>query len=259
MSANIVLLGPNDIFFLYPVLITAFFLMRPLMALIATLTSIVFVTVSIHQHLPMFETTKILFSLLATAFFAFTFAWQRNRQSDDLHKLSRVDQLTGVGNRRALREKLDDLVLVHARDKQPMSLIILDLDDFKIVNDQHGHLTGDDVLIKICTLMRQRIRATDYLFRYGGDEFMILANNSDLSTSSVLAEDIRRLIDGAQHAEHGRVSVSIGVSEYRLGESPDQWLARADSAMYSVKRSGKNAVSTDQSESPMHKRERLET
>jgi len=245
MTLNIYLLGEGDLYFLYPVVIAAFFLMQPVMALAMTTVVAVLVTAFTYPVLPLFDSVKLLLSLLGTALFAFTFGWQRNRQRDHLRKLSRVDSLTGAGNRRALHEHMAELIAVHERDKQPMSLIILDLDDFKLINDQHGHLAGDKVLTQLTQLAMSRIRSTDRLFRYGGDEFLILANFSDAQTTHVLAEDIRKLIHDDKVVAGQHVSVSLGISQYRTGETADEWLLRADQAMYSVKQSGKNAVAED--------------
>jgi diguanylate cyclase (GGDEF)-like protein len=245
MSANITMLGSQDIYFLYPVVVLAFFLMAPLQALLAGCLASCLVAVYVHPQLSTFETLKFLFSILGTALLAFTFAWQRNRQNDLLEQQSRLDPLTGAGNRRALHEQIEALITVHERDKQPMSLIILDLDDFKEINDKHGHLTGDKVLKQLTKIITERIRITDHLYRYGGDEFMILANHSDAETTRVLAEDIRSLINQDKTLAEAPIGVSIGISEYRLNEAADDWLYRADSAMYSVKRNGKNAVYTD--------------
>ena len=245
MTFNIFLLGVGDLYFLYPVVIAAFFLMPPTMALAITTFTSLLVTFFAYPTLQLFDAIKLLLSLLGTALFAFTFGWQRNRQRDYLRKLSRVDSLTGAGNRRALHEYMAELIAVHERDKQPMSLIILDLDDFKLINDQHGHLTGDKVLTQLTQLVMSRIRSTDRLFRYGGDEFLILANFSDANTSHVLAENIRQLIHANKVVAGQHVSVSLGVSQYRHGETADEWLVRADQAMYSVKQSGKNAVAQD--------------
>jgi diguanylate cyclase (GGDEF)-like protein len=242
MSANIVLLGLQDLYFLYPVVVLAFFLMAPLHALLVGSIASCFVAFYIHPELPTFETLKFLFSILGTAFLSFTFAWQRNRQRDLLEQQSRLDPLTGAGNRRALHEQLEELISIHDRDKQPMSLIILDLDDFKDINDQHGHLIGDAVLKRLTKIITQRIRTTDHLYRYGGDEFMILANHSDAETTRILAEDIRSLVNEDKTLADTSLGVSIGISEYRPSEKADDWLHRADSAMYSVKRNGKNAV-----------------
>lgn len=244
MTANISLLGPSEIYFLYPVVIAAFFLMPPPIALLATLLVVSIIAYIIGPFMPVLEALKLIFSLLATAMFTFTFAWQRNRQKDDLRALSQIDQLTGAGNRRALHEQLELFVHSYKRDQQPMSLIILDLDDFKEINDLHGHLSGDEVLIALTKIIKARIRVTDFLYRFGGDEFMILATHSNLETTRVLAEDIRKLTYQESFFKEGNVSVSIGVSEYQSGETPDEWLLRADSAMYTAKRSGKNVVAT---------------
>jgi diguanylate cyclase (GGDEF)-like protein len=243
MTTNILILGSNDLFFLYPVIIATFFLIPPFVALMLSLSTIAVVVYFIYPLLPLLSMIKILFSLLATAAFTYTFAWQRNRQKNELLVLSQVDQLTGAGNRRALREQLEALVQSHQRDQQPMSLIILDIDNFKTVNDQAGHASGDEVLVKLTKLIESRIRVTDYLYRYGGDEFMILANHSNLDTTRILAEDIRNLAYQGNLVDQGRISVSIGVSEYQANETPDEWLIRADNAMYVAKGSGKNAVS----------------
>lgn len=239
MVINIHRLGPNGLYFLYPVVISAFFLLRPTFALFCTSMTTFAVTYFIAGQLQTLDTIKVFSSLLATVSFTFVFAWQRNSQRDALKALSKIDALTGAGNRRAMREQLNELVQLHARDKQPMSLIFLDLDDFKLINDDHGHLTGDEVLKSLARLIRSRIRSTDHLFRYGGDEFMILANHSDLSTTQVLADDIQHRITHDLSLPVGLISVSVGVSQYQQGESADQWLARADSAMYSAKRNAK--------------------
>lgn len=243
MTSNIYRLGIDDLYFMYPVLIAAYFLLRPWPAVIATTLAVIVISLILVNQVSLFDTVKAMFSLLATVLFTFLFAWQRNRQHEELKQLSRVDALTGAGNRRALREQLDSLIHLHARDRQPMSLIFLDMDDFKVINDEFGHLVGDQVLKRVAELIQQRIRSTDYLYRYGGDEFMVLANHSDIATTHVLANDIRERVVQDRAVTGKAVSVSVGVSEYQMGETADQWLARADQAMYSAKDSGKNAVS----------------
>jgi diguanylate cyclase len=243
MTANILILGSNDLFFFYPTIISTFFLIPPAAALILSLIAISVVVFFLSPLMALFPLIKVLLSLIATAAFTYTFAWQRNRQKNELHALSQVDQLTGTGNRRALREQLEALVHSHQRDQQPMSLIIIDIDNFKSVNDKAGHASGDEVLVRLTKLVETRIRVTDHLYRYGGDEFMVLANHSNLETTRILAEDIRVLIYNSHLVDQGAISVSIGVSQYQAGEKPDEWLVRADNAMYSAKSSGKNAVS----------------
>lgn len=243
MTVNVTVLGSEDVFFLYPVIISVFFLMAPLPALVLSSMSVLWVTFTWVLSEPSLHAAKIALSLSGTMLFAFTFAWQRNRQHDELLQASRTDPLTGAGNRRALHEQLHDWIAAVKRDHHEMSLLILDLDDFKHVNDAQGHQVGDQVLVRLADLIRSRIRDSDYLYRYGGDEFLILVNHADATQTVALAEDIRSLIEADRDTSASGVTVSIGISEYHTGESAEEWLNRADSAMYDSKRAGKNAVS----------------
>jgi diguanylate cyclase (GGDEF)-like protein len=156
--------------------------------------------------------------------------------------LSTEDPLTGAGNRRALNKKLDQLVATYRRTAMPMSAILLDLDNFKIVNDAGGHAAGDEVLRRVADIIATRIRLTDNLYRFGGDEFVVLATSATGETAAKLAEDIRDLVARALADIALPVTASLGVAEYIADESVEHWLARADKAMYKAKASGKNTV-----------------
>lgn len=133
-------------------------------------------------------------SVLGCILFAYAFANQRNRQRDLLMQLSTEDPLTGAGNRRALHKKLGQLVASHRRTAEPMCAILLDLDNFEIINDKKGHATGDEVLRNVADTITARIRLTDGLYRSGGDEFVVLATSATGVTAITLAEEIRELI-----------------------------------------------------------------
>jgi len=111
------------------------------------------------------------------------------------------------------------------------------------INDNAGHLVGDEVLKLIAATIETRIRATDSLYRYGGDEFIVLASSADVNTAAKLAEDIRRLIVEVVKIESLPVTVSVGVAEFSDDDSPEVWLTKADAAMYTAKRAGRNTVS----------------
>lgn len=242
MVVNVFVLGPRDLFFLYPVVIATFFLVPARAALAMSLTALFLVSFVLLQSLVLFDSLKLFLSLLGTILFAFVFATQRNRQRDQLMQLSLEDPLTGAGNRRALHKRLEQIIASHQRTKEPMSAILLDLDNFKHVNDQFGHITGDEVLRKVADTVLSRIRATDNLYRYGGDEFLILAMGSAEDTARKLAEDVRALIAKQLMNYSEIITVSIGVAEYRQGETGNEWLARADAAMYGAKDAGRNNV-----------------
>ncbi len=244
MTLNVYMLGARDIYFFYPVVIMTYLLTTARRALLLTTVSVVMVSFELFPIVPVFEFTTFIASLLGCMLFAYVFASQRNRQRDLLLKLSTEDALTGAGNRRALHARLELLVASYQRVSNPMSLIILDLDNFKQINDRDGHLAGDEVLKMVATTISSRIRVTDNLYRYGGDEFIVLASDADLATALKLADDIRRLIVADARNVSAAVTVSLGVAQYQTPNTPSEWISRADGAMYDAKLAGKNVVAS---------------
>jgi diguanylate cyclase (GGDEF)-like protein len=246
MSINVYTLGESDVYFLYPVFVATCLVTSPRLALALCMTAIGIISVRLIPDIALFDYTKIVGSLTACIIFAYIFATQRNRQRDMLTKLSSEDALTGAGNRRALHTRIDQLVATHARNNESMSLILLDIDNFKQINDLEGHQVGDTVLRAVSNIIESRIRVTDSHYRYGGDEFVVLATRADLETASQLAEEIRHLIVEQLPRYQVPITVSIGVAQYRTNEKQDAWLNRADKAMYKAKSSGKNLVAHEQ-------------
>lgn len=162
-----------------------------------------------------------------------------------LRHLSDTDDLTGVANRRRLMERLEEEISLSNRHGTPLSLMMLDLDHFKLINDTWGHLQGDHVLSNLATLCRQWLREEDLVARLGGEEFVLLIPLTPLTRCRALAERLCQRI-----AEHdfgigtGAITVSIGLAEYRQGDSRDALIARADRQLYVAKRHGRNRVKT---------------
>lgn len=234
--------GNGDVSFLYPTILWTFFLVTPRVALVLALVVLAIITPSIHQHSDSFAFSKFVFSMLGCMLFAYTFSTLRNRQRDELILLSSKDGLTGAGNRRALDEKLAQSIIAYGRNKTDICLLILDLDNFKIINDKLGHGMGDHILRSITEIIQVRIRATDNLYRYGGDEFVILTTGADLLTAMSLAEDIRARVENDGMIHDSKVSLSLGVAQYLEGQSVKQWLEAADTALLKAKREGRNKV-----------------
>jgi len=159
-----------------------------------------------------------------------------------LEELSTTDALTGAYNRR----KFNDLTLAEVervrRYGHPLSLLILDIDHFKRVNDTHGHEAGDEVLVVLAGLLRAGIRATDSLARWGGEEFVVLSPDVTLEGEAELAERLRAAAAAHDHVSVGTVTVSLGVAQHRPGETPDELFARADEALYRAKDGGRDRV-----------------
>lgn len=155
------------------------------------------------------------------------------------------DPLTGVNNRSTLEESLNREVKLAQRYDRKLSLIILDIDNFKIINDSYGHAAGDSVLKTIAELTQSCVRSTDILYRYGGEEFVVLLSNTDLTGAQLLAERIRQSIANATVSVEDttvKISASLGVAELRSNEMNATFFTRADKALYQAKNSGKNRV-----------------
>lgn len=158
------------------------------------------------------------------------------------------DPLTGAFNRATLEQSLYRDVSLARRHGTPFSVIMLDLDHFKLVNDGYGHITGDCVLKAAARLFQECVRDSDTVFRFGGEEFTILLSNSDLEGARQLAERIREAIEKRTITCDGQtlgLTVSAGVAQWAGDESPDQVLLRSDRALYAAKGAGRNKVVTD--------------
>ncbi|KAF7597868.1 MAG: hypothetical protein CGU29_16360 [Candidatus Dactylopiibacterium carminicum] len=158
---------------------------------------------------------------------------------EKLSQLASHDELTGCANRRALLERGEAEALRARRHKRPLSVLVFDVDDFKDINDQHGHQAGDEALRHIASVLRYRLRGSDMLGRYGGDEFVVVMPETAVHAAIVLAEE---LIDSCRAQCH--IGLSMGVAELPLIGEEDftTLLAHADMALYAAKRAGKGQV-----------------
>lgn len=155
------------------------------------------------------------------------------------------DPVTGINNRAALNATIDREVNLSHRHGYALSVVMLDLDHFKRINDEHGHLAGDTVLRAVAGRITDCTRGSDMVFRYGGEEFTVVLSNTDIDGAALLADRIRKaiaatpiIIDGFEIA----VTVSMGVSTLEAGDSAATLLNRADAALYDAKTAGRNRV-----------------
>jgi diguanylate cyclase (GGDEF)-like protein/putative nucleotidyltransferase with HDIG domain len=162
------------------------------------------------------------------------------KQNDELQRLATRDVLTGCLNRRAFHEQLATLFAHCARQRQPLSVVMVDIDHFKLVNDNHGHARGDQVLREVANRLRTSVRGADVLTRYGGEEFCVLVPATDLRGAHLLAEKLRTTI-ADKPIDNLPVTISLGISCSSLGAQTAQALiAQADEALYNSKRAGRN-------------------
>jgi diguanylate cyclase (GGDEF)-like protein len=159
-----------------------------------------------------------------------------------LERLSVTDKLTGLYNRMKLDQILEQQITHSQRYGSHFALILLDIDKFKLVNDQHGHQVGDRVLCAIAEILNQCSRASDVVGRWGGDEFLLIAAETEVNGALVLAEKLRRTVGEHDFPVVGHKTASFGVTAYRAGDSIESIMARADSALYRAKENGRDRV-----------------
>ncbi|MBF2067280.1 MAG: diguanylate cyclase [Calothrix sp. C42_A2020_038] len=160
----------------------------------------------------------------------------------ELEFLAYTDKLTGTWNRRYFEQVASAETNRVKRHNQPLSLLILDIDYFKSINDKYGHYTGDVVLCEVACLIKENIRTSDVLTRWGGEEFVILAPSTSIADATELAERLRLVVAGHTWKEVGNITVSFGVAQFQEHENLDICLKRADYALYQAKNSGRNTV-----------------
>lgn len=154
-----------------------------------------------------------------------------------------TDGLTGLYNHRFIFERLEEEIAKVARYGRPLSIIMLDIDNFKQVNDTFGHRAGDEVILSVAHAIMASLRKTDVAGRYGGEEFLVLLPETDLKAAHIVAEKIRNTVALLQfETKDLAVTISAGVAEAEKGESFEALINRADAKLYTAKRNGKNRV-----------------
>jgi diguanylate cyclase (GGDEF)-like protein len=169
-----------------------------------------------------------------------------NRLREKVEELATKDELTRICNRRRLFEVLEREVELARRQYAPFSILMIDIDDFKNINDTYGHLSGDMVLKEAAAAMKQTLRIGDYVGRYGGEEFLIVLAYPSLENAVLCGERIRQKIENlsvlSSKGSQIKITISTGSTIYCPDESLDQTLARADKALYMSKTTGKNKI-----------------
>ncbi|SHM36753.1 PAS domain S-box-containing protein/diguanylate cyclase (GGDEF) domain-containing protein [Caldanaerovirga acetigignens] len=156
-----------------------------------------------------------------------------------------TDPLTGIYNRRYIIQMIENEVLRFKRTGKPFSLIIFDLDHFKKINDTFGHAAGDMTLKKIADVIKKRIRKTDILGRWGGEEFIILLPETSIENATSLANELKDKLEGVIFPKIGRITASFGVTSSRSEDDVDSIISRADELLYKGKAAGRNCVISD--------------
>lgn len=172
---------------------------------------------------------------------------ERTKQLEDakqkLEQLANTDSLTNISNRMSLDFELDKQLQIAKTNGTPLSLILLDVDYFKAINDNFGHQVGDMVLKETASLLKENIRQMDMVGRWGGEEFLVISSNTGAVEALELAEYLRQHLEAHSFHEVGQVTASFGVAAYIEGDTHQSLLSRCDKALYDAKEKGRNLVS----------------
>lgn len=174
------------------------------------------------------------------------------RANQELASMAHTDPMTGAFNRRHLDEAVGSLIALGKREGRDIAVAIMDIDDFKPINDRFGHDTGDQVIQAVVDLIRQQTRQSDLIVRFGGEEFVLILPNTGLTEAEHVAEKIRRHIANSQTAAPVPFTLSIGLTVVcRQDQDVAESIARADTALYQAKRDGKNRVRCEPAPEPL--------
>lgn len=191
-------------------------------------------------YLPLLEFVSFSLSLASIAFFLEVLYTILNGHEQKLKQLAVRDPLTNAFNRRVMEEAMLSAIKLHRRYNHESSIVVIDIDHFKPINDHYGHKEGDRVLKNLVKTLEQRLRDTDRLCRFGGEEFVAILPNTDRQHAYDLAQEMRETIRDAELSTEIRITVSCGVAQSRADDTVTDWLHRGDMALYQAKGQGRD-------------------
>lgn len=246
--ASSMMFGVTGLFWGYVVLWINFLLATPRFAL---LLNLLLLTALGLQH-SLFESVLHQVTFILTGGLVILFGSLFRRQlaiyQVNLERLALHDPLTRTGNRRAMRRKLIDLTESTHESGKNATIVLLDIDHFKQINDRFGHDVGDRLLMRFAELIHAQIRKQDQLFRFGGEEFVVVLNGLTPENADATARRIHSQVSGVLEVEGEPIRFSAGLAHLERGENWTDWLYRADQAMYHAKQAGRNRVIAYQAE-----------
>jgi len=234
--------GVIGAFWCFPTVLFLFFVLPRRVAAVSSVALLLGGTAMVYRYVSPRVTVRFAASLILTIFIINVIQNVVRELQRRLVEQAITDPLTGAFNRRYMEERMAEALERGRRRPAPMSLLVIDIDHFKRVNDERGHAAGDVVLKGIVSLVRQRVRAVDLVFRMGGEEFVVLLPDTAEDAGFTMADKLRQSIAEATLLDGLVLTVSIGVGAAVAGDSVESWIKATDAALYAAKEAGRNRV-----------------
>jgi len=245
---SVSIFGTLATYWTFPIITSIVFVVPRHAALTINTLIIIGVSAAAFQHQDSMITLRFALALLSCATISHFAIEAVRKLQHDLRYLSTRDSLTGALNRHQLDAFLEDAAKPN-KAQQVASIAIIDIDKFKQVNDLFGHDVGDQVIKIVVETINENCRQRDLLFRLGGDEFLLLFNNTTQDIAQPILANIAHKIRTRHYPSHASVTLSIGIAESLIDEDIEEWIKRADIALYEAKRSGRDAIFLNQAPS----------
>lgn len=237
--------GVIGVMWSYPGIVSFYFMFRERWAWIANAATILVVVPLAAQYLQIDVALRAMVTLGLVSMFSILAVRVIGKQQQRLETMAVTDSLTGLLNRSLLTPSLEQAAARLRRTGEVSTLLAIDIDHFKTINDAFGHPVGDQVLLGTAELLKARLRESDVVFRTGGEEFAILLPETAVEPGHHVAQLLRSAVAGEELIEGHPVTISVGVAELNKDDTSNSWFARADRCLYEAKGRGRNCVVTE--------------
>ena len=231
-----------SLYLLFPLMVALPVLLKTRWAVVLGVLSGLLVAPLVLTHYDLTTSCIIGLSLGLTWLVSAWLVYAMTEQSRRLKDMAVKDALTGAYNRRYLEIQLEQALDSWRRYQRPSSVLLIDIDFFKRINDRYGHAQGDTAIKSLVDVISSNIRSVDTLCRYGGEEFVILLSETGAESAQMVAEKLRSLVECCRVLPEGNMTISVGVCEVANADDLDHWLNLADGALYLAKHNGRNRV-----------------
>ncbi len=223
------------------VLVSNFFITSRRWALLLNLCVVAVTTLMPHLYASHFYHASVFITTMLITLFCYIFAVRSQHDRSVLQELASVDALSGVPNRRSMEKILADIAAEPRDQQRNHGLIVLDLDRFKEVNDLYGHSAGDTAIADLASILRYEMRKQDQVFRFGGEEFVVLMRANNRDELEAATERLRKAVRGSLRGPGGRITISLGAALLGQERNWHDWFSRADAALYRAKSNGRDS------------------